>query len=174
VTTLVRVALCSNLNRQAQERGDRREVNIPPSPPVAAEEVPPHEAAAPTETASPTGSSRYPQGVTPTPNESVLRDVLPESPELPAESPATPTPGAAPTPNPVTPSVLESVSPLDAPTPTAPAAPPEPANELLPEPVYKASPVPVYEAPPEAAPASEVPVAPQVNRTTPEADDVNK
>jgi TonB family protein len=151
----------SDFNREAQERGDRREVNIPPPHPVAAEEVPTNEATTPTETTPPAIA----------PSESVLRDVPPESPSPePAEPPVAPSPEAATTQTPSAPSVLEAVpSVLEAvPSPEAPAVlqpapeptyvpPPEPVNEPLPEPVYEAFPILIDEEPSEAAPASEAP-----------------
>jgi TonB family protein len=129
----------SEFNQQAESRGDRRAVDIPPPAPVAEEPTP-----------SDTAAEPIADPIIPAPTNDTPTTPAPESPQE-AAAPAAPVP---------------LPDPIADPQPEPPAAAPEPAYVPPPEPAYEEPdpvplPEPIYEAPaPESAPAEAPPPEP--------------
>nr|RNJ65127.1 MAG: TonB family protein [Leptolyngbya sp. IPPAS B-1204] len=172
----------SDFNRQAEERGDRREVNVPPPAPIVEQpgEQPVEQPSAPSNTAAepidqpeplvqPTGSpaptTAPAQPEAPTPQEAAAPSEPPTEtltdPTTTDLLPPTTVPEAVP--DPIEAPVEPPPEPAYVPPPEPEYIPPEPVYEAPPpEPVYEPEaappPEPVYEpeaAPPPEAPASE-------------------
>lgn len=126
----------SEFNRQAEERGDRRAIDIPPPAPVADEPVPANTAVESVEP-EPQSAPTTPATATSTP--------APQPSEAPVESPSAPQEATAPLP-------ANSTEPTPSDAPVAPVetspAPIQEAIEPPPEPIYtEPAPEPAYTEP---------------------------
>lgn len=140
----------SDFNRQAEERGDRRAVDIPPPAPIAEEPVPSDTAAESileNEAQSTPSDSAIPTSPSPTPTPPAL---TPSSEPAAEVTPPAATPGTVPE---AVPEVIPEAVPETLPEPVPEPVPEPPESDSLP-------PEPAYEAPPEPAAVEPVYVEP--------------